>query len=102
MAEQLTGGINVYACCKTERCKAVPPGVKSDILCDARILHPRAEGLAVVPCKPGKYFIFRRGISCFFRKPFPGIHVQWQEQFFTGDRKSTRLNSSHANISYAV
>src|SRR3712207_9434584 len=65
-------------------CKAVPPGVKSDILCDARILHPRAEGLAVVPCKPGKYFIFRRGISCFFRKPFPGIHVQWQEQFYTG------------------
>src|SRR3712207_9570756 len=27
-----------------------------------------------------------------------GAHLQW----FEGDRKSTRLNSSHANISYAV
>src|SRR3712207_7711559 len=29
--------------------------------------------------------------------PYPGGHIQ-----ATGDRKSTRLNSSHANISYAV
>src|SRR3712207_9012014 len=26
----------------------------------------------------------------------------WSERIYVGDRKSTRLNSSHANISYAV
>src|SRR5258707_7076092 len=28
--------------------------------------------------------------------------VAWEGTFWLGDRKSTRLNSSHANISYAV
>src|SRR3712207_7922137 len=38
----------------------------------------------------------------------PGIaariadYWEWHEQYDNGDRKSTRLNSSHANISYAV
>lgn len=32
MPEQLAGGINIYTCCKTEGCKAVPPGVESDRL----------------------------------------------------------------------
>src|SRR3712207_6878406 len=31
-----------------------------------------------------------------------GADVVYQATFFDGDRKSTRLNSSHANISYAV
>src|SRR3712207_8702755 len=30
------------------------------------------------------------------------IRAPWVEEVGTGDRKSTRLNSSHANISYAV
>lgn len=33
MSEQLTGGVDVYTCCKTERCETVPPGVESDRLC---------------------------------------------------------------------
>src|SRR3712207_9413760 len=32
----------------------------------------------------------------------PGPNVLWVSDFILGDRKSTRLNSSHANISYAV
>src|SRR3712207_7110289 len=31
-----------------------------------------------------------------------GSHLQGEENTSTKDRKSTRLNSSHANISYAV
>src|SRR3712207_8862195 len=31
-----------------------------------------------------------------------GARVQYAEANYTSDRKSTRLNSSHANISYAV
>src|SRR3712207_6934795 len=35
--------------------------------------------------------------------PADNFSVRWSGAFrFTGDRKSTRLNSSHANISYAV
>src|SRR5690349_24003818 len=32
----------------------------------------------------------------------PGLPVHELSQFLTGDRKSTRLNSSHVEISYAV
>src|SRR3712207_8780048 len=32
----------------------------------------------------------------------PDLRVRPDFQVFKGDRKSTRLNSSHANISYAV
>src|SRR3712207_6904127 len=37
--------------------------------------------------------------------PFPITRASYRRKFWrdiTGDRKSTRLNSSHANISYAV
>src|SRR3712207_6883404 len=36
--------------------------------------------------------------------PLPGLTLDWFERAVDnpGDRKSTRLNSSHANISYAV
>src|SRR2546427_9049522 len=30
------------------------------------------------------------------------LHPAWQIEQITGDRKSTRLNSSHSQISYAV
>src|SRR3712207_7257424 len=43
-------------------------------------------------------------IVCFNYRFFPAVqrlHAALQEGA-TGDRKSTRLNSSHANISYAV
>src|SRR5258707_2369936 len=36
--------------------------------------------------------------SLFFLQPFIGLDDRIED----GDRKSTRLNSSHANISYAV
>src|SRR3712207_7024157 len=32
----------------------------------------------------------------------PGFMTDWQQPLVVADRKSTRLNSSHANISYAV
>src|SRR3712207_9504519 len=32
----------------------------------------------------------------------PGPEPAWNESWYFEDRKSTRLNSSHANISYAV
>src|ERR1035437_10566595 len=37
-----------------------------------------------------------------FRPSFGRNYQQWFEETPLGDRKSTRLNSSHANISYAV
>src|SRR5690606_39398172 len=30
------------------------------------------------------------------------LHPRWQKRFISTDRKSTRLNSSHVKISYAV
>src|SRR3712207_7690055 len=36
------------------------------------------------------------------RDPRPGEEREYRPQFEAQDRKSTRLNSSHANISYAV
>ena len=84
MTKQLTGRINVYTCCKTKRGVAVPPGVKGDILCDSGVLYPCAEGLSVIPCQPWKHLVLRRGILRFFRQPFPGIHIQWQEQLDSG------------------
>src|SRR3712207_5892314 len=33
---------------------------------------------------------------------YANVHIQADAQYPTSDRKSTRLNSSHANISYAV
>src|SRR5215203_1804003 len=44
--------------------------------------------------------------TLFRSKDFPRHHRQWRESdwmiMYRPDRKSTRLNSSHANISYAV
>lgn len=82
--EQLAGRINVYTRSKTERCEAVPPRVKSDVLCDSGVLHPCAESLTVTPCQPGEHLVFRRGILRLLGQPFSGIHVQRQEQFDTG------------------
>src|SRR5260221_5643844 len=36
------------------------------------------------------------------RQPHPGVDRQAEHQEYGGDRKSTRLNSSHTVISYAV
>src|SRR3712207_7545971 len=60
---------------------------------DARMAHHHAPGgrvtkfLAAEDDLFNRYFILRRTL---------GVH------FLRADRKSTRLNSSHANISYAV
>src|SRR3712207_7644726 len=35
-------------------------------------------------------------------KHYPKPYIAFQDGITMGDRKSTRLNSSHANISYAV
>src|SRR3712207_7628297 len=53
--------------------------------------------------------LFRSGQengACLFRSPDPADPASWRgydgKAFAARDRKSTRLNSSHANISYAV
>lgn len=53
MPKQLTGGINIYTCCKTKSCEAVPPGVEGDFFRDSRIFHPCAESMPIVSCKVG-------------------------------------------------
>src|SRR3712207_7315098 len=42
-----------------------------------------------------------RAVSLLLRRP-PGREAYPGDVFYLQDRKSTRLNSSHANISYAV
>src|SRR5256885_10341867 len=37
-----------------------------------------------------------------FQRPWPWLRLPWRLHPFQGDRKSTRLNSSHLVISYAV
>src|SRR3712207_7873095 len=61
---------------------------------EERLLQPRGvDGLAgLLHHDVGNVNIFKMGNAFFFRLYF----LQHQ------DRKSTRLNSSHANISYAV
>src|SRR3712207_8578151 len=56
---------------------------------NSRILHERIAGsqLHVIPDAA---------------HVFPSSHPQESVRVATSDRKSTRLNSSHANISYAV
>src|SRR3712207_7105911 len=58
--------------------------------------------------------LFRSRWSILHTKPFPQFHTHQRDyanfclkdsccfSYFKADRKSTRLNSSHANISYAV
>src|SRR3712207_8422607 len=53
------------------------------------VMYPVIQGSPTHPC-PGPW---RLGRFFFFPGQFPSC---------TSDRKSTRLNSSHANISYAV
>src|SRR3712207_5836772 len=49
---------------------------------------------------PGTYIL--PNIMFLFRQKYPFITVVNNVQYTQKDRKSTRLNSSHANISYAV
>src|SRR3712207_7282613 len=67
-----------------------PPGVglpsRAVCSCPSELLKTQARGLEELGL-PGP-----RCLACFVAKP---LHL-------VQDRKSTRLNSSHANISYAV
>src|SRR3712207_8245862 len=61
----------------------------------------RSEGLdrpalAALPAEPFAYAEWRR------RRVGLDYHVEVDGHYYSVDRKSTRLNSSHANISYAV
>src|SRR3712207_7089823 len=62
--------------------------------CKLRRSLPGAATLPAQELVPAEVFLSRRGVDA---KPAGG--GRWQD---AGDRKSTRLNSSHANISYAV
>src|SRR3712207_7060373 len=44
----------------------------------------------------------RGGVDVAQHRPCAGALLEGLEEVGAGDRKSTRLNSSHANISYAV
>src|SRR3712207_7016404 len=44
---------------------------------------------------------WQRGLALYFAGRYDDSAKQF-ERYYEGDRKSTRLNSSHANISYAV
>src|SRR3712207_7835493 len=67
--------------------------------------------VTIIDEDPDKSFFFTVGGVQFFwfpsRQPMPGdqfseFRIGLDHLAFTADRKSTRLNSSHANISYAV
>src|SRR3712207_7532868 len=67
--------------------------------CGFKIIQYLALGIPAVasPVGVNKHIIVpnQNGFLC-------GTEKEWYEALATLDRKSTRLNSSHANISYAV
>src|SRR3712207_8542875 len=64
--------------------------VKKSFSCSYKIIFLSAQNRYLALAKRWFYFL-----SCFFQYLAP-------RSFSLADRKSTRLNSSHANISYAV
>src|SRR3712207_5928116 len=94
--------------------KVAPLGV---VLADAefdseynhRHVHERLGAVSVIPAKRGKATWQLQGYRAQMRVAFPSQLYRRRalvESVFSAvkrkDRKSTRLNSSHANISYAV
>src|SRR3712207_7810701 len=67
------------------------------ILAHEQQLHHRAGDHRESGTLPGNRECHRDEVSGYAQGPHRGA-----EQAGAGDRKSTRLNSSHANISYAV
>src|SRR3712207_8760732 len=75
-------------------------------------LFRSSEAAGEVPRKPnrrGGRFVFPRFVCFLASRPLLQCclhHCRWLGAFYghddDSDRKSTRLNSSHANISYAV
>src|SRR3712207_7915408 len=69
-------------------------------------LHPLGEVGVVVPGEPRHGSLGLRVASEVARLPFMAVRRRLPDPSLAGarpgDRKSTRLNSSHANISYAV
>src|SRR5258707_7955740 len=57
-----------------------------------------AELMALLRQSPGKYNFASSGVGTSLQLAGEMINIEGKVQ----DRKSTRLNSSHANISYAV
>src|SRR5258707_8430800 len=49
---------------------------------------------------PAAYEVARQSVT--LARDHPELCTWWGAKWTLGDRKSTRLNSSHANISYAV
>src|SRR5690348_18185120 len=74
---------------------AVGPGLALLLLCATPLLYSVPETLLIgelasmLPSEGGYYQWVKRAFGEFWR-------------FWNGDRKSTRLNSSHPSISYAV
>src|SRR3712207_8601866 len=65
-------------------------------------LQAAPDGVGARPLLPDRPLLPRRGPA---RRPAAGLHAARRRDVVRGrrgDRKSTRLNSSHANISYAV
>src|SRR5438309_8044648 len=74
---------------------------------DHRDLHSfptrRSSDLAPAPRTPRRRTrrAARRFARCAWSPPFP-VTARGEGEFYAQDRKSTRLNSSHSSISYAV
>src|SRR3712207_8954533 len=63
------------------------------------------QGLDLVRAQPRTLVDEQRGRAAGLRQPAqecPAGHITSEQRIDLLDRKSTRLNSSHANISYAV
>src|SRR5207253_10770200 len=66
----------------------------------------KPTGLVEIPVEwirdDAPYFSFDRYSAVRPHTPPRGVLTIWQDEFDHADRKSTRLNSSHVAISYAV
>src|SRR3712207_7561641 len=68
-------------------------------------IQPNYCGCKTVTKTKNEYSLLLRVISKLLKYFFlvlVGFAITWVASVILGDRKSTRLNSSHANISYAV
>src|SRR5215510_15717780 len=70
-----------------------------------QVVSPRFLFFFLMIRRPPRSTLFP--YTTLFRSPPPGVQQQralsgWSAELIGGDRKSTRLNSSHVAISYAV
>src|SRR5690606_40667164 len=65
-------------------------------------IHPSLAGRIDLTCENLEPAAVTARAECVFACLPHGVTTSWVPQLLEGDRKSTRLNSSHVKISYAV